>query len=46
MVDAFEATDALEATLNLSEMFPERPNHSAPDFLRALEDYYVSRMAA
>jgi putative intracellular protease/amidase len=38
LVDAFEATDALDATMNLSEMFPERRYHSAPDFLRALED--------
>ena len=46
MVDAFEATDALDATLNLSEMFPERPNYSAPDFLRKLEAYYKARKAA
>lgn len=46
LVDAFEATDALDATMNLSEMFPERPYHSAPDFLRALEDYYRRRKAA
>jgi putative intracellular protease/amidase len=46
MVDAFEATDALDATMNLSEMFPERPYYSAPDFLRALEAYYVARIAA
>lgn len=46
MVDAFEATDALDATLNLSEMFPERPYYSAPDFLRALEAYNDDRQAA
>ncbi|TFL16153.1 type 1 glutamine amidotransferase domain-containing protein [Jannaschia formosa] len=46
MVDAFEATDALDATMNLSEMFPERPYYSAPDFLRALEAYYLKRIAA
>ena len=46
MVDAFEATDALDATLNLSEMFPERPYYSAPDFLRKLEAYYKARKAA
>ncbi|MCA8931965.1 MAG: DJ-1/PfpI family protein [Rhodospirillaceae bacterium] len=46
MVDAFEATDALDSTLNLSEMFPERPYYSAPDFLRKLEAYYVARIAA
>ena len=46
MVDAFEATDALDATQNLSEMFPERPYYSAPDFLRRLEAYYEARRAA
>ena len=46
MVDAFEATDALDATLNLSKMFPERPYYSAPDFLRKLEAYYKARKAA
>ena len=46
MVDAFEATDALDATLNLSEMFPERPYYSAPDFLRQLEAYYKARKDA
>ncbi|MCB9959407.1 MAG: DJ-1/PfpI family protein [Rhodospirillaceae bacterium] len=46
MVDAFEATDALESTLNLSSLFPERPYYSAPDFLRKLEAYYLARIAA
>lgn len=46
MVDAFEETDALDATLNLSEMFPERPYYSAPDFLRQLEAYYKARKTA
>ena len=46
LVDAFEATDALDATLNLSQMFPERPYYSAPDFLRRLEAYYIARKAA
>lgn len=46
LVDAFEATGALDATMNLTQMFPERPYHSAPDFLRALEDYYIKCKAA
>lgn len=46
LVDAFEGTDALDATLNLSEMFPERPYYSAPDFLRQLEAYYKARKDA
>lgn len=46
LVDAFEATDALDKTLNLSRMFPERPYHSAPDFLRALETYCEDRRIA
>lgn len=46
LVDAFEASGALDATLNLSKMFPERPYHSARDFLRELEAYYVARKAA
>ena len=46
MVDAFEATDALDATKNLSALFPERPYYSAPNFLRGLEAYYEARKAA
>ncbi|HCQ63843.1 MAG TPA: type 1 glutamine amidotransferase domain-containing protein [Rhodobacteraceae bacterium] len=46
MVDAFEGSGALDATLNLSEMFPERPYYSAPDFLRQLEAYYKTRKDA
>jgi len=46
IVDAFEATDVLDATMNLSEMFPERPYYSSPNLLRALESYYVSRQNA
>lgn len=46
LVDAFEASDALDATLNLSAIFPERPYYSHPDFLRALEAYYEARKAA
>ena len=46
LVLAFEKTNQLDATLNLSEMFPERPYYSAPDFLRQLEGYYVKRRLA
>jgi putative intracellular protease/amidase len=46
MVDAFEATNALDATQNLSTMFPERPYFSHPEFLRALEAYYELRKTA
>jgi putative intracellular protease/amidase len=46
LVDAFEDSGALDATLNLSELFPERPYHSAPDFLRELEAYHEGRKAA
>lgn len=46
LVDAFEAGGALDATLNLSQMFPERPYVSRPNFLRELEAYYETRKAA
>ena len=46
LVDTFEASDAVGATLNLSEMFPERPYHSARDFLRSLEADSINRKAA
>ena len=46
LVDAFEGSNALDATQDLSLLFPERPYHSAPDFLRKLEDYYVRCSAA
>jgi putative intracellular protease/amidase len=46
LVDAFEASDALDATMNLSQMFPERPYYSTPNFLRELEAYYERRRAA
>jgi putative intracellular protease/amidase len=46
LVDAFEATPALNATLNLSKMFPERPYYSRPNFLRELEAYYETRRLA
>jgi len=46
LVDAFEASGALDAPLDLSAMVPERPYHSAPDFLRALETYYRERKTA
>ena len=40
LVRRFEATDRLSATRDLSAIVPERPYHSHPDFLRALERYY------
>lgn len=46
LVDTFEASGALDATMNLAEMFPKRPYFSAPNFLRELEIYYVKRKAA
>lgn len=46
LVEAFEATDALDATLDLREMIPERPYYSAPNFLRELEAYYERRREA
>lgn len=46
LVDEFEAGNALDATMNLSEMFPERPYFSTPNFIRALESYYETRKAA
>lgn len=39
-VKAFEATNRLEQSRNLSEEFPERPYFSTPNFLRAFEQYY------
>jgi putative intracellular protease/amidase len=46
LVDAFEASNELDRTLNLSTMFPERPYFSEPNFLRALEAYYEQRRLA
>lgn len=46
LVKAFEKTNQLDRTMSLNEMFPERPYHSAPDFLRQLETYYEKRRAA
>lgn len=46
LVDTREASDAVAATLNLSELFPERPYHSARDFLRSLEADSIYRKAA
>ena len=39
-VIAFEATNRLENRRNLSEVIPERPYFSTPDFLRVFEKYY------
>ena len=46
LVDAFEATDRLDATQDLSALFPERPYPSESDFLRRLEAYHEARRAA
>lgn len=46
LVKEFEASPALDATMNLSEMFPERPYYSALNFLRELESYYAKRKEA
>lgn len=46
LVDTLEASDAVGANLNLSEMFPKRPYHSARDFLQSLGSYSVNRKAA
>lgn len=40
MVKAFEATNRLEDRRNMSEVVPERPYFSAPDFLRTFEKYF------
>jgi len=39
-VKAFETSDRLEKRRNLSEIIPERPYFSAPDYLRTFEKYY------
>jgi putative intracellular protease/amidase len=41
MVTEFEASNRLETRRNMSEEIPERPYHSAPDFLEKLHKYYV-----
>ena len=46
LVTAFEKTNQLDQTKNLSEMFPERPYFSEPDFLRKFEAYYEKRRLA
>ena len=40
-VNAFEASGRLATTQNLSEVIPQRPYFSTPDFLRAFEKYYA-----
>jgi putative intracellular protease/amidase len=45
-VEAFEATNRLDETLSLSEMFPERPYYCVGEFLRTLEAYYEGRKRA
>lgn len=39
-VKALEAQNRLDTPINMSELIPERPYYSAPDFLRQLEKYY------
>jgi putative intracellular protease/amidase len=46
LVNAFEKTNQLDKTLNLSKMFPERPYFSSDNFLRQFEAYYESRRVA
>lgn len=46
LVKAFEATNRLDETKNLSEIFPERPFFSVDPFLRKFEAYYEARREA
>lgn len=46
LVKAFEKTNQLDKTLNLSAMFPERPYFSSDNFLRQFEAYYEQRRIA
>jgi putative intracellular protease/amidase len=46
LVNAFEATNRLNATKNLSLMFPERPYFCVDDFLRTFEAYFEARKEA
>lgn len=46
LVLAFEKTNQLDKTLNLTEMFPERPYFSSDNFLRQFEAYYKNRRVA
>lgn len=40
-VKAFEATNRLSKCQDMSALIPERPYYCTPDFLRALEDFYI-----
>lgn len=40
-VIAFEESDRLEERLNMSEIVPQRPYFSTPDFLRKFEQYFT-----
>jgi putative intracellular protease/amidase len=42
MVKAFEAENRLEKPLSMNDFIPERPYHSKQNFLRDLEEYYVT----
>lgn len=46
LVKSFEKTNQLDKTLDLSEMFPERPYFSHDNFLREFEAYYEKRRVA
>lgn len=46
LVQAFEKTNQLDRTLDLSEIFPERPYFSHANFLHEFEAYYAKRRIA
>src|SRR5271157_2929168 len=46
LVRAFEATNRLDGTKNLSELFPERPYFCVDPFLRKFEAYFEARKQA
>jgi len=46
MVAAFEKTNQLDKTLNLSALFPERPYFCRDNFLRKFEAYFEERRIA
>ncbi|WP_111630712.1 type 1 glutamine amidotransferase domain-containing protein [Larkinella arboricola] len=41
MVKAFEASNRLDERINMSEIIPERPYFSVPNFLREFEKYFA-----
>lgn len=44
-VKALDESTRLDNPLNLSQLMPLRPYHSAPDFICAIEQYYAGRKA-